>query len=228
MLKTTMNALRFVQKGAIESILKLEQVSKPSLAPGEAWSRSRLRVCSSLRSPYFFSLLIPAFSPIALGSKVGSLSPPYPASLVGTSLGKLSKSPTRLPRIGSLPHAHVAVVRFTKVKVAELSRKPKALTHPQAASLGLSLMCAWIAVHHLSEVKSTDNVLVIGNIHPLIAHFQPFVNVGRLIGARGGIGSGVIQLLKENGVAKICGTYCTVSQVSSPSRSLNRPSSQPP
>jgi len=79
---------------------------------------------------------------------------------------------------------------FTKVKVAELSKKPKTLDHPQAASLGLSLVCAWIAVHRLSEVKPGDNVLVIG--------------------ARGGIGSGVIQLLKEKGVTNVYGTYRTV------------------
>jgi len=51
-----------------------------------------------------------------------------------------------------------------KVKVAELSKKPKALNHPQAASLGLSLVCAWIAVTRLSEIKPTDNVLIIGKI----------------------------------------------------------------
>jgi NADPH:quinone reductase-like Zn-dependent oxidoreductase len=39
MLRTTMNALRFAQKGAIESVLKLEQVSKPSLSTGEALIR---------------------------------------------------------------------------------------------------------------------------------------------------------------------------------------------
>ena len=58
--------------------------------------------------------------------------------------------------------AHLTHLRFMKIKVTELSRKPKALNHPQAASLGLSLVCAWIAVHRLSEVKPTDNVLVIG------------------------------------------------------------------
>ena len=93
------------------------------------------------------------------------------------------------------------------MKVAELSEKPEALTHPQAASLGLSLVCAWIAVHRLSEVKSSDNVLVIGEtaLSSLAAQ-----SVHRLIGARGGIGSGVIQLLKEKGVTNIYGTYRTV------------------
>ena len=51
------------------------------------------------------------------------------------------------------------------MKVAELSKKPKALNHAQAASLGLSLVCAWTAVDRLSEVKATDNVLVIGKCY---------------------------------------------------------------
>ena len=50
------------------------------------------------------------------------------------------------------------------MKVAELSKKPKVLNHSQAASLGLSLVCAWIAVNRLSEVKPTDNVVIIGKI----------------------------------------------------------------
>lgn len=94
--------------------------------------------------------------------------------------------------------------RFTKVKVAELSKKPKSLSHPQAASLGLSLVCAWIAVHRLSEAKSTDSVLVTGNT-TLFSRLLSRVNW--LAGARGGIGSSVVQLLKEKGVTNIYGTY---------------------
>lgn len=98
-------------------------------------------------------------------------------------------------------------MRFTKVKVAELSKKPKTLDHPQAASLGLSLVCAWIAVYRLSEVKPTDNVLVIGEIY---AFTLCILRAHGLAGARGGIGSGVIQLLKDKGVTNIYGTYRTV------------------
>ena len=97
--------------------------------------------------------------------------------------------------------------RFMKVKVAELSKKPTALNHPQAASLGLSLVCAWIAVHRLSEVKPTDSVLVIGKI---TLPTRAFSRVYGLAGARGGIGAGVIQLLKDKGVTNIYGTYRTV------------------
>ena len=78
--------------------------------------------------------------------------------------------------------------RFMKVKVAELSKKPKTLDHPQAASLGLSLVCAWIAVHRLSEVKPTDNVLVIGKLKLLFRALSVFtvwqaLEVGSALGS---------------------------------------------
>jgi len=179
-----------------------------------------------------------ASSQIVSGSKVGSQSPPCLVSLVEISLERLSMFSMSLPRSGSgrrfgglgvqgvlrttepmqsgflsvlasahSSDAHPGSLRFTKVKVEELSKKPKALNHPQAASLGLSLVCAWIAVHRLSEVKPTDNVLVIGKIAPLS---RAFSRVYGLAGARGGIGFGVVQLLKEKGVTNIYGTYRTV------------------
>ena len=96
--------------------------------------------------------------------------------------------------------------RFTKVKVAELSKKPEALNHTQAASLGLSYVCAWIAVHRLAEVRSTDNVLVIGKMRHCFTLFDVYGSTG----ARGGIGSGVTQLLKDKGVTNVYGTYRAV------------------
>ena len=45
-----MNALRFAQKGAIESVLKLEQVPKPSLAAGEALVRVKAAGINGVRS----------------------------------------------------------------------------------------------------------------------------------------------------------------------------------
>ena len=45
-----MNALRFAQKGAIESVLKLEQVPKPSLIAGEALVRVKAAGINGVRS----------------------------------------------------------------------------------------------------------------------------------------------------------------------------------
>ena len=61
----------------------------------------------------------------------------------------------------------------TKVRVKWLCRKPKALNHPQAASLGLSLVCARTVVCH-SPGSSTDNVLVIGKLVPLFCGLYIF------------------------------------------------------
>ena len=50
MLRTTMNALRFAQKGAIDSVLKLEQLPKPSLAAGEALVKVKAAGINGVRS----------------------------------------------------------------------------------------------------------------------------------------------------------------------------------
>jgi len=50
-----MNALRFAQKGAIESVLMLEQVPKPSLASGEALVRVKAAGINGVRSKNLIS-----------------------------------------------------------------------------------------------------------------------------------------------------------------------------
>lgn len=50
MLRATMNALRFSQKGPIDTVLKLEQVQKPSLAAGEALVRVKAAGINGVRS----------------------------------------------------------------------------------------------------------------------------------------------------------------------------------
>ena len=103
-----MNALRFAQKGAIESVLKLEQVPKPSLAAGEALVRVKAAGINGVRSIWltlpalfrYVSLTVDCDSPIALGSKVGFPSPLCPVFLAAISLEKLSTFSTSLPRSG--------------------------------------------------------------------------------------------------------------------------------
>ena len=144
---------------------------------------------------------------IGSGRRFGGLAAPVASRSMGLTLSKFLGFLFFLLWSIISRDAYIAVSRFMKVKVAELSKKPNVLTHTQAASLGLSLVCAWIAVHRLSEVKPKDNVLVIGAITPLS---HAFIGIHRLAGARGGIGSSVIQLLKEKGVTNIYGTYRTL------------------
>ena len=102
-----MNALRFAQKGAIESVLKLEQVPKPSLAAGEALVRVKAAGINGVRSmslsqPIRYASLtdISPSSPIALESKVGSPSPLYLVFPAEISPEKLSTFSTTLQRTG--------------------------------------------------------------------------------------------------------------------------------
>ena len=97
MLRTAMNALRFAQKGPIESVLKLQQVPKPSLSSGEALVRVKAAGINGVRSRRLISRVFRCLlltdgrdSPIALGSKVGSPSPPYLVFPVGISLERSS------------------------------------------------------------------------------------------------------------------------------------------
>jgi len=181
-----MNALRFTQKGAIDSVLKLEQIQKPSLQAGEVLVKVKAAGINGSDSVGIQGWIpittVPRIPGRDFSGEVVNVSDEAARDWVGKEVWGTG---------GARGFAFDgSYAEFMKVKVAELSKKPKVLTHPQAASLGLSLVCAWIAVHRLSEVKPADNVLVIG--------------------ARGGIGSTVIQLLKEKGVTNIYGTYRTV------------------
>ena len=63
MLRTTMNALRFAQKGAIESVLKPEKVPKPSLAAGEALVRVKAAGINGVRLMSLSLCLYRSFAP---------------------------------------------------------------------------------------------------------------------------------------------------------------------
>lgn len=53
-------------------------------------------------------------------------------------------------------------LRFVKVPLAALSRKPETLSHVEAASMTLPWLCAWISVDTLANIKKGDNVIIIG------------------------------------------------------------------
>ncbi|KAK9720263.1 hypothetical protein K7432_004250 [Basidiobolus ranarum] len=80
--------------------------------------------------------------------------------------------------------AHASVI---KVSVDALSEKPKSLNFAEAASVGLPWLCACLVVNTLAQVKEDDNVLVIG--------------------ARGAIGSAVLEMCSHIKVKNVFGTY---------------------
>jgi NADPH:quinone reductase len=49
-----------------------------------------------------------------------------------------------------------------EVPVASLRKKPRTLTHEQAATIGVNFVTAWIAIAEAAQVKSSDTVAIIG------------------------------------------------------------------
>ncbi|MEI9971741.1 MAG: zinc-binding alcohol dehydrogenase family protein [Ignavibacteriota bacterium] len=70
-----------------------------------------------------------------------------------------------------------------EVPIASLVRKPDALTHEQAASVGVTFLTAWIGVVDYARLSKGDTLAVIG--------------------AGGGVGSAAIQLAKYVGARAI-------------------------
>ena len=100
----------------------------------------------------------------------------------------------------------VKAQRFTKEKVAKLSKKPEVLNRPQAAGISLSLVCVWISVTPALRGQVCRQ-------HSFRRYAYNFVSRARrvhsLTGARSGIGS-VVILLEDEGVVNTHGTYRTV------------------
>jgi hypothetical protein len=65
-------------------------------------------------------------------------------------------------KLASLTCLFFICLRFVKVPLAALSRKPETLSHFEAASMTLPWLCAWITVDTLANVKKGDNVVIVG------------------------------------------------------------------
>jgi len=180
-----MNALRFTQKGPIEN-LRLSQIPKPTLSAGEALVRIRAAGINSSDS-----VGIQGWLPVTTVPRIPGRDYSGEVVEVADESAKEWMGAEVWGTGGSRGFAYDgSFAEYMKVKVAELSKKPKSLDHVQSASLGLSWLCAWIAIEHSSTTKPGDKVLVIG--------------------ARGGIGSAVAQLLRAKGAGTIYGTYRSI------------------
>jgi len=180
-----MNALRFIQKGPIEN-LRLTQLPKPTLSAGEALVKIKAAGINSSDSVGIQGWIpittVPRIPGRDFSGEVVEVADDSATEWIGAEVWGTG---------GARGFAYDgSFAEYMKVNVSELSRKPKLLDHVQSASLGLSWLCAWIAVQHSCTTKPGDKVLVIG--------------------ARGGIGSAVAQLLKDRGAKTIYGTYRSV------------------
>ena len=68
---------------------------------------------------------------------------------------------------------------FVKIPVAALSRKPKTLSHEQAAAIGVNFVVAWLGTVEYAKLKTGETIAVIG--------------------AGGGVGGAVVQIAKARG-----------------------------
>jgi NADPH:quinone reductase len=68
---------------------------------------------------------------------------------------------------------------FIKIPLAALSRKPKTLSHEQAAAIGVNFVVAWLGTVEYAQLKAGETIAVIG--------------------ASGGVGGAVVQIAKSRG-----------------------------
>jgi NADPH2:quinone reductase len=68
---------------------------------------------------------------------------------------------------------------FIKIPLAALSRKPKTLSHEQAAAIGVNFVVAWLGTVEYAQLKTGETIAVIG--------------------ASGGVGGAVVQIAKSRG-----------------------------
>ena len=69
--------------------------------------------------------------------------------------------------------------QFIKIPVGALSRKPRALSHEQAAAIGVNFVVAWLGLIDYAQLVAGETVAVIG--------------------AGGGVGGAVVQIAKSRG-----------------------------
>ena len=68
---------------------------------------------------------------------------------------------------------------FIRIPLAALSRKPKTLSHEQAAAIGVNFVVAWLGTVDYAQLKTGETIAVIG--------------------AGGGVGGAVVQIAKARG-----------------------------
>ncbi|KAF8435473.1 chaperonin 10-like protein [Boletus edulis BED1] len=188
-----MQALRFAKTGSFDELV-LHTIAKPSLSPGEALVR--VKAAGVNRSDAAGVLGILPFVTLPRtpgrdfsGDVVEALDDSGTPAKAWIGAGVWGTGSER----GFTSDGTFA--EFVKVPLAALSRKPKTLSHVDAASMTLPWLCAWITVDTLAKVKQGDNVVIIG--------------------ARGGVGSAAAQLCKDRG-ARIFGTYTSLANATPP------------
>ena len=89
--------------------------------------------------------------------------------------------------------------QFIRIPVTALSRKPKNLSHEQAAAIGVNFVVAWLGTVDYAQLKTGETIAVIG--------------------AGGGVGGAVVQIAKARG-CRVIGVDRHPPQADSPAGRL--------
>jgi NADPH:quinone reductase-like Zn-dependent oxidoreductase len=173
-----MKAVRIHQYGGRE-VLSLDEIPVPDIAPDEVL----VRVVAASINPVdwkvragYLAQMIPHQLPLTLGWDVSGVVVASGSEVTQWQAGDAVYSRPDLARNGTY-------AEFVAIRANECARKPRTISHVEAASLPLAGITAWEAMMDTAQVRAGQRVLV---------------HAGS-----GGVGSLAIQLVKAAGATVI-------------------------
>lgn len=173
-----MKAVRIHQYGGRE-VLSIDDIPVPTIAPDEVL----VRVVAASINPVdwkvragYLAQMIPHALPLTLGWDVSGVVEQVGARVTQWQVGDAVFSRPDLARNGTY-------AEFVAIRANECARKPRTISHVEAASLPLAGITAWEAMMDTAQVQPGQRVLVQAG--------------------SGGVGSLAIQLVKAAGATVI-------------------------
>jgi len=173
-----MKAVRIHQYGGRE-VLSLDEIPVPDIAPDEVL----VRVVAASINPVdwkvragYLAQMMPHQMPLTLGWDVSGAVAAVGSQVTQWQVGDAVYSRPDLARNGTY-------AEFVAIRAGECARKPRTISHVEAASLPLAGITAWEAMMDTARVRAGQRVLV---------------HAGS-----GGVGSLAIQLLKAAGATVV-------------------------
>lgn len=173
-----MKAVRIHQYGGRE-VLSIDDIPVPDIAPDEVL----VRVVAASINPVdwkvregYLAQMIPHALPLTLGWDVSGVVEQVGARVTGWQVGDAVFSRPDLARNGTY-------AEYVAIRASECARKPRTISHVEAASLPLAGITAWEAMMDTAQVQPGQRVLIQAG--------------------SGGVGSLAIQLVKAAGATVI-------------------------
>ncbi|WP_292038846.1 NADP-dependent oxidoreductase [Massilia sp. UBA6681] len=173
-----MKAVRIHQYGGRE-VLSLDEIPVPDIAPDEVL----VRVVAASINPVdwkvragYLAQMMPHQMPLTLGWDVSGVVAAVGSQVTQWQVGDAVYSRPDLARNGTY-------AEFVAIRAGECARKPRTISHVEAASLPLAGITAWEAMMDTARVRAGQRVLV---------------HAGS-----GGVGSLAIQLVKAAGATVV-------------------------